>query len=81
MRKEVNYLGHVITEKGVKPDPQKIQSVVTFPTPTNDKEVKAFLGLSGYYRRFVPGYGRIAKSLTSLLKTDVAFKWTDSCQK
>lgn len=80
MRKEVNYLGHVITDQGVKPNPQKIQSVVNFPIPTNEKEVKSLLGLSGYYRRFVPGYGRIAKPLTSLLKKDVPFKWTDLCQ-
>lgn len=80
MRKEVNYLGHVITDEGVKPDPQKIQCVVNFPIPTNEKEVKSFLGLSGYYRRFVPGYGRIAKPLTTLLKKDVPFQWTDLCQ-
>lgn len=81
MRKEVSYLGHVITDQGVKPDPQTIQCVANFPIPTNEKEVKSFLGLSGYYRRFVPGYGKIAKSLTNLLKKDVAFKWTDLCQE
>uniref|UniRef100_A0A2S2QW04 RNA-directed DNA polymerase n=1 Tax=Sipha flava TaxID=143950 RepID=A0A2S2QW04_9HEMI len=81
MRKEVNYLGHVITDEGVKPDPQKIKSVVEFPTPTNEKQVKSFLGLSGYYRRFVPGYGQIAKPLTSLLKKDTIFNWTDLCQE
>lgn len=81
MRKEVNYLGHVITDQGVKPNPQKIKCVIEFPIPTNEKEVKSFLGLSGYYRRFVPGYGRIAKPLTALLKKDVNFKWTDLCQE
>lgn len=81
MRKEVNYLGHVITDQGVKPNPQKIKCVTEFPIPTNEKEVKSFLGLSGYYRRFVPGYGRIAKPLTALLKKDVIFKWTDLCQE
>jgi len=79
MRKEVNYLGHVITDQGVKPNPQKIKCVIEFPIPTNEKEVKSFLGVSGYYRRFVPGYGRIAKPLTTLLKKDVIFKWTDLC--
>lgn len=81
MRKEVNYLGHVITDQGVKPNPQKIKCVIEFPIPTNEKDVKSFLGLSGYYRRFVPGYGRIAKPLTTLLKKDVIFKWTDLCQE
>jgi len=81
MRKEVNYLGHVITDKGVRPNPQKIDCVVKFPTPTNAKEIKSFLGLSGYYRRFVPNYGQIAKPLTSLLKKDVPFYWSDLCQE
>jgi len=81
MRKEVNYLGHFITDQGVKPNPQKIKCVIEFPIPTNEKEVKSFLGLSGYYRRFVPGYGQIAKPLTTLLKKDVIFKWTDLCQE
>uniref|UniRef100_A0A2S2NNZ3 RNA-directed DNA polymerase n=1 Tax=Schizaphis graminum TaxID=13262 RepID=A0A2S2NNZ3_SCHGA len=81
MRKEVNYLGHVITDQGVKPNPQKIKCVIEFPIPTDEKKVKSFLGLSGYYRRFVPGYGRIAKPLTTLLKKDVIFKWTDLCQE
>lgn len=81
MRKEVNYLGHIITDQGVKPNPQKIKCVKEFPIPTNEKEVKSFLGLSGYYRRFVPGYGRIAKPLTVLLKKDVNFNWTDLCQE
>lgn len=76
MRKEVNYLGHVITDQGVKPNPQKIQCVMNFPTPTNEKEVKSFLGLSGYYRRFVLGYGRIARPLTTLLKKDMGI-WGD----
>ena len=80
MRKEVNYLGHVITDEGVKPDPNKIRCVLEFPIPTNPKEVKSFLGLSGYYRRFVPRYGQIAKPLTSLLKKDVTFHWSDLCQ-
>ena len=81
MRKEVNYLGHVITDKGVRPNPQKIECVVKFPTPTNAKEIKSFLGLSGYYRRFVQNYGQIAKPLTSLLKKDIPFHWSDLCQE
>lgn len=81
MRKEVNYLGHIITDQGVKPDPKKVQCVSNFPIPTNQKELKSFLGLSGYYRRFVPNYGKISKPLTSLLKKDVDFQWSDLCQK
>ena len=80
LRKEVNYLGHQITDEGVKPDPQKISCVKQFPIPRNVKEVKSFLGLSGYYRRFIRNYGQIAKPLTSLLKKDVPYRWSDLCQ-
>ncbi|KAL4100697.1 hypothetical protein QTP88_020731 [Uroleucon formosanum] len=80
LRKEVNYLGHQITDEGVKPDPQKISCVKQFPIPRNVKEVKSFLGLSGYYRRFIRNYGQIAKPLTSLLKKDVPYRWSDICQ-
>jgi len=54
LRKEVIYLGHVISENGVKPDPKKIQAVKEFPWPRNSKNIKQFLGLVGYYRRFIP---------------------------
>lgn len=81
MRKEVNYLGHVITDKGVKPDPQKIKCVLDFPIPTNTNELKSFLGLSGYYRRFIPNYGQTSKPLTALLKKDAQFSWSDLCQE
>ena len=54
--KEIGYLGHVIAQEGVKPDPKKFQAVMQFPQPKNRKNVKQFLGLAGYYRRFVPGF-------------------------
>ena len=53
LRPELEYLGHVITEKGVKPNPNKISAVANFKRPTNRKEVMSFLGLSGYYRKFI----------------------------
>jgi len=81
LRKEVTYLGHRITDEGVKPDPQKIQCVQEFPVPNNVREVKSFLGLSGYYRRFIQNYGQIAKPLTALLKKDTPYKWNDLCQQ
>jgi len=80
LRKEVTYLGHRITDKGVKPDPQKVECVQSFPVPKNVKEVKSFLGLSGYYRRFIHNYGQISKPLTALLKKDVPYRWSDLCQ-
>jgi hypothetical protein len=54
LRKEVSYLGHQITEAGVRQDPQKVASIEQFPTPTNPKELKAFYGMISYYRRFIP---------------------------
>lgn len=68
LRHEVAYLGHIITDDGVRPDPQKIASVKNFPVPRNAKNVRQFLGLAGYYRRFIPDFSRIAKPLSDLLK-------------
>jgi len=74
LRKEVTYLGHRIKDQGVKPDPQNVKCVQKFPVPQNVKEIKSFLGLSGYYRRFIQNYGQIAKPLTSLLKKDIPYR-------
>jgi len=75
LRREVTYLGHVIREDGVKPDPKKIEAVSKFPRPKNTKNIKQFLGLAGYYRRFIPNFSKIAKPLTTLLKKDEPFEW------
>jgi len=77
LRKEVIYLGHIIGEDGVKPDPKKVEAVREFPRPINQKTIKQFLGLAGYYRRFIPNFSRIAKPLTDLLKKESAFVWTE----
>lgn len=75
LRKEVAYLGHVINQEGVKPDPKKVEAVLHFPRPKNSKNIKQFLGLAGYYRRFLNDFSRIAKPLTILLKKDEPFVW------
>lgn len=80
LRKEVAYLGHIISTEGVKPDPKKIHAVRNFPTPRNAKNIKQFLGLSGYYRRFIPDFSRTAKPLTDLLKKDTKFAWNENQQ-
>ncbi|XP_048515544.1 uncharacterized protein LOC125502056 [Athalia rosae] len=77
LRKEVNYLGHIISEEGLKPDPKKLDAVKNFPIPKNPKNVKQFLGLAGYYRRFIQNFSKIAKPLTELLKKDKNFNWTE----
>ncbi|XP_077870167.1 uncharacterized protein LOC144363091 [Saccoglossus kowalevskii] len=66
LKKSVNYVGHVVSEEGVKPDPDKIEALVTWPTPTNIKQQKSFLGFCGYYRRFVEDYSKILKLLNDL---------------
>lgn len=75
LRPELTYLGHVITEDGVKPNPEKIKTIRDFPTPKNPKHIKQFLGLVGYYRKFIKNFSRIAKPLTTLLKKSVEWKW------
>lgn len=75
LQKEVAYLGHRISEDGVRPSVEKLQAVKQFPTPKNVREVREFLGLAGYYRRFIDSYSRISKPLTNLLKKDHGFDW------
>ncbi|XP_036142126.1 uncharacterized protein LOC118645358 [Monomorium pharaonis] len=80
LRREVSYLGHIIGEDGVRPDPQKISAVEKFPAPRNIKNIRQFLGLAGYYRRFIPQFSSIASPLSNLLKKDVQFIWNDKTQ-
>ena len=66
----VEYLGHVVSGRGVEMDPDKVSSLLNLPTPRNLKEVRGFMGLIGYYRRFIRGYGKMAQPLTALLKKE-----------
>lgn len=78
--KEVIYLGHKITEKGIFPDPDKFEAIKNFPYPQKPKDIKSFLGMVGYYRKFVPNFAELAKPLTSLLKKEVKFAWSQECE-
>jgi len=73
LSKEVSYLCHLITDEGIKPDPKKNSRVANYCTPTNANELKSFLGLTSYYRKFIKNFSKISKPLTSLLKKDQQF--------
>ena len=77
---EVSYLGHVISARGVSPDPGKINKVKCFPVPCDVTQVRQFLGLASYYRRFVPQFAKIAAPIHGLLKKENAFAWTSECE-
>ena len=79
IRPELEYLGHLITKDGVKPNPKKISAVQNFKQPTNVTEVKSFLGLVGYYRKFIRNFSTISKPLTNLTKKETEWQWTDKC--
>lgn len=74
---QVDYLGHQISEQGVAVDPAKIQAVIDWPTPTTTKGIRGFLGLAGYYRKFIRHFGHIAAPLTKLLSKE-GFNWNEA---
>ena len=80
LRKEVLYLGHVISGKDIAPDPAKTQKIHGYPVPTDLTKLRQFLGLASYYRRFIPGFAKVAHPLYQLMKKGVSFEWDSACQ-
>ena len=72
----VDFLGFVVSSDGISPNPDKIEAVRSFPVPTSVKELRSFLGLSNYYRRFVEGFSKIASPLNRLTRKDAVFSWS-----
>ncbi|GBM15589.1 Transposon Ty3-I Gag-Pol polyprotein [Araneus ventricosus] len=80
-RKEVSYLGHIISVDGVKTDPEKTKAVVDWPRPETVHDLRSFLGLCTYYRRFVRNFSAIARPLHKLTEARSNFNWTEECEK
>ena len=80
LKRHVQYLGHLISGKGIEPVPEKLSALKDMPIPRDVKAVRTFLGFTGYYRKFIPRYSDIARPLTELTKKDNEFVWTQECQ-
>ena len=80
LQQQVTFLGHIVSKDGVSPDPQNVMKMVEWPVPTNVKEVRQFLGMASYYRRFVKIFAKIARPLTDLTRKSKEFSWDKNCQ-
>jgi hypothetical protein len=80
-QRKIHYLGHIIPEKWIAMDPKKIKSIEGWPTPRNVSEVRSFMGLAGYYKRFIEGFSNIAHPITSFQNKGVKFEWTPYCER
>ena len=76
----MSFLGHIVFEEGIRVDPKKIEVIIEWKPPRNVTEVCSFLGLAGYYRRFVKGFSMTTTPITRLLQKNVRFEWSEKCQ-
>ena len=81
LKKHIQYLGHIVSGEGITPLPEKLDSIQKMLPPKTPKEVKQFLGLIGYYRKFVPRFSDLARPLNALTRKGVKFEWTQVCQE
>ena len=80
-KKHIHYLGHLISADGIRPLKDKLDTIQDMPAPSSSKEVKQFLGLAGYYRKFVPHFSDLSRPLARLTCKDKVFEWTHECEK
>ena len=78
---EVRFLGHVASASGVSVDPKKVEAVMSWERPKSVFEIRSFLGLAGYYKRFIEDFSRLAAPMTKLTRKEVKFEWNDSCER
>ena len=78
---EVVFFGHVVSEEGIFVDPRKVEAIVDWEQLKNVTEIRSFLGLAGYYRRFVENFSLITTPLTRLTRKGVKFDWDDKCER
>ena len=81
LKRHIQYLGHIVLGEGTTLLPEKLNSIQKMPPPKTPKEIKQFLGLIGYYRKFVPRFSDLAQPLNALTRKDVEFEWTPICQE
>ena len=81
LKPELLYLGHIVNADGIKPNPEKVEVMRKMQPPTNVKGVRSFIGMTSYYRRFIPNYSQTADPLIKLTRKYATFEWTDECQK
>ena len=79
--RKLKWLGHIVSAQGLSPDPKKLDAIKHFPTPKNLREVRGFVGMCSFYRRFIPNFSKLSHPLTKLTRKDTPFKWSDECQK
>ena len=77
---KVNFLGHMVSKDGIEVDPAKVTAIMEWPAPKTQTEVRSFLGLAGYYRRFIKDFAKVARPLTQLLKKGAKIVWNDKCE-
>jgi hypothetical protein len=80
-QEQIHYSGHIISEKGIAVDIEKIEAIRGWPTPKNVSEVGYFMGLVGYYRRFIVGFSNISHHITYFQKKGIKFEWTSECEE
>jgi hypothetical protein len=78
---EIQFLGHVLSARGIAVDPSKVKDILEWKPPTTVHQVRSFLGLAGYYHRFIPDFSKLVKPITGLLKNDIKFNWSSKCNE